>query len=76
MKVMRLIYNQHDDPTLHNHFIRERFLDNVLQDVLTGIGVPADATARDIQLIRTLTLIDQQLIQPGRQLLAEFRPFG
>ena len=61
MKVMRLIYTQHADPTLQNHFIRERFLDNVLQDVLGGIGVPSDTAARDIQLIRTLTLIDKDL---------------
>jgi len=61
MKVMRHVYEQHDDPTLQNHFIRERFLDNVLRDVLEGIGAPHEPAERDIQLIHILTLIDKDL---------------
>lgn len=61
MKILRSLYAQHADPTLQNHFIRERFLDSVLQEVLEGIGVPAEAARRDIQLVRTLTLIDRHL---------------
>ncbi len=61
MKVMRRLYEQHEDPTLRDHFIRERFIDNVLSGVLESIGASTEATQCDIQIIRILTLIDQHL---------------
>ncbi|MBT3190965.1 MAG: alpha-amylase, partial [Verrucomicrobia bacterium] len=61
MMALRSIYAQCDDPTIQHHFIRERFLGNVLHHVLEAIGVSADTAHHDIQLIQILTLIDKDL---------------
>ncbi len=61
VKILRELYKQHNNNILQNDFIKERMLKNTIQNALLELGSTKNNIQNDLNLIKLLACIDQNL---------------